>query len=1186
MESPLPPLPSVVGPYILQDLVDDLPIGTPENPNAEITCLQFWEENLYVGTSTHELLHFVSIPATPAPSASIEPPKPIYMLASRPQPPPTPAATATLPYIKKILVLPTTSTALVLSSAGFLSFYTLPEFSPVSGAPKLKDVAFIGGQDLNEVEEERVATAQGRQVNMGRGKLIVVLAKGKLRMIRIGEVARLVKDIELKARAVEAVRRNMIACISTAENYALVDVDNIRQIPLFPISSIPASDPPSPTESGSDTPQPLSQASGSRGGTASGSHPPRTSSLTPRERRNSSATASKESSATVHNRSSSTGSVRGQTIRQGSRGKLPTARGGKPMSKPTHLSPPSSTSSRPLSPPAGSQPSSPTAISETGLEAPSSSSKASSAASSATPSPGSTSPTKKTPTGPKFPARTKTTISKGPLMPHVASPSSSEFLLTTGTTWEDPGVGLFVNVEGDVTRGTISFEKYPDEVVVQGPWVIAVIASRAIEVQRWDVDGGENDRGEERGLLEMDDNGFKLGLSEVIGLPGRVVGAAMAMLRLETLHLRPGRDPENNESPELSQRNNEERIIAERISTVGSSVVAFKGKRICALVESPLVLRLDSLLPTFKDGTPKTRIRNILKTLRKVDAIEPTTERDFHEVSYIRQKCGMLLLGELLKLEKFEGTDIQPDEIILSEEALIESAVDPRVVLAMFGGGFVEDIVLGEGGVWVYGGIKLLFDEICSQRAERQEGYQRDILLLLKRYLAVWRRKKGFGSISQEKEVFATVDVSLIRVLLMLDSPEYLPQKGSTMVSEGNARGELYSLVDQDVDEFEAISNLLRSFGRLYVLSILLQNRKMYREVLVTWKRILEEGDTAGEFEDGEEKVRNYLLKLKDRSLVEEFGKWLAARNPKLGTQVFSDNKAKAKFEPEKVLEILKEHAPTAVRIYVSQLVENGNTKYANDLMLLYLDDLVKVLWELPSASERLKDSYESYRALTSPKPTYREFIADNSLPPVGTDGAGDTSETNWWRNRLRFLELLSSESPYDVSKIFSSLVKFREVLVPEMVILYGKEGRHEDAIRLLTHGLKDFDTAINYCLFGGLSIFQTRKIITDRDEQKTLFAVLLGEFLKLEDYQERMEQTRNLLERFGGWVDVTHVLQVVPDNWSVEMLSGFLMSALRGLVKEKAEASVMKNLRRSEILRVEADYVARCDDIGPTIER
>lgn len=1185
MESSQPPPTPVVGSFFLQDLVENLPLDTPENSNVEITCLEFWEENLYVGTSAHEILHFVSILATPAPTTPIEPPKPIYILASRLHPPSTPSSANVSVWIKKILVLPTTSTALVLSSTGLLSFYTLPEFSPISGAPKLKEVAFIGGQDLNEVEEENMSTG-GFEATNKRGKLIVVLAKGKLRMIRIGEAVRLVKDIQLKAPAIKAVRRDIFACIATAENYVLVDVDNTRQNPLFPIHSGSGGEPSSPIEPAPEpAPAPaLSRTpSGSNSRTPSQPHPPRTSSLSVagRERRNSSAAASKESVATIHNRSSSTGSVRGQASRSSSRGKIPSSRGRKsPTAKPTRLLHPES-SSRPQSP---SHPTSPVGgRSESAIPIPSGNTKAPSA----TLGLGFTSSRKATAGTSVQPVGSGAMASKGPLVPHVASPNSSEFLLTTGTKWEDPGVGLFVNVEGDVTRGTISFEKYPDEVLVVGAWVIATIAGRGIEVQKWDIEDGDAEGGEMGGSLEMGDEGSTLGISEVIGLPGQVVGGAMSRLKLEKLDLQPGlATAEDEDLVELDRRNLEERIVAERVSTVEIKVVAFKGKRICALVQSPLVLLLDSRLPATKSGTPKTRIRDILRTLRKANTVEPSTERGFHEVAYVRQKCGLLLLGELLQLETIEEADIQPDEIILAEEALIESAIDPRVVLAIFGDGFVEDIVLGKGGVWVYGGIRLVFGEICA--GIRRGSCRRDALLLLKRYLAVWRRKRGFGSIADEKEVFATVDVALIRVLLILDSPEYLSQKGSTLVPEGNVRAELYTLVDRDVEDFDRISSLLQSFGRLYVLSILLQNRKMYREVLVTWKRILEEeGDTTGEFEDGEGKVKNYLLKLKDRPLVEEFGKWLVARNTKLGVQVFSDDKAKARFEPEKVLEILRENAPSAVRSYVNQLVEKGNTKYANDLILLHLNDLMKVLENLPSAWERLKDSYESYRALTSPKPTYQEFIADNSIPFLeATDGATETElQDNWWRNRLRFLELLSGENPYDVAEVLRSLSRYREVLVPEMVILYGKEGRHEDAIRLLTHGLKDFDTAINYCLFGGLSIFHTRKIITDREEQRALFAVLLGEFLKLEDYQEQMEQTTLLLERFGGWVDVTHVLQVVPENWSVEMLSGFLMSALRGLVKERAEARVMRALRSGENFKVEAEYVGRCDELGPTIE-
>ena len=139
-------------------------------------------------------------------------------------------------------------------------------------------------------------------------------------------------------------------------------------------------------------------------------------------------------------------------------------------------------------------------------------------------------------------------------------------------------------------------------------------------------------------------------------------------------------------------------------------------------------------------------------------------------------------------------------------------------------------------------------------------------------------------------------------------------------------------------------------------------------------------------------------------------------------------------------------------------------------------------------------------------------------------------------------LKLLGGESGYDTGKVFKLVEKYRDVLVPEMVILYGREGKHAEALKLVTHHLKDYDTAINYCLFGGISIFQTSSIITDRGQQCELFTILLDEYLKLSDVSERIEQTGQLLEKFGRWLDVTHVLNVIPDSWSIEILSGFLI--------------------------------------------
>lgn len=244
-----------------------------------------------------------------------------------------------------------------------------------------------------------------------------------------------------------------------------------------------------------------------------------------------------------------------------------------------------------------------------------------------------------------------------------------------------------------------------------------------------------------------------------------------------------------------------------------------------------------------------------------------------------------------------------------------------------------------------------------------------------------------------------------------------------------------------------------------------------------------------------------------------------------------------------------------------------------------------------PTASESLRTSYESYRALDSPKPTYHEFIIENSPPQ---------SSVPWWHDRLRLLELLgdsqnssrsSSSSSggggcYDVNRILEVIEPHRDILVPEMVILHGRSLDHAAALKLLTHTLKDFDTAINYCLFGGQAIFRTRTpAITERRQQSELFTLLLDEFLQLDDISVRITQTSGLLDRFGGWLDVSHVLAVVPDSWSVQILHGFLVSALRGLVREKALVRVERALGRSTNMRVSARLVEACDEIGPVID-
>ena len=198
--------------------------------------------------------------------------------------------------------------------------------------------------------------------------------------------------------------------------------------------------------------------------------------------------------------------------------------------------------------------------------------------------------------------------------------------------------------------------------------------------------------------------------------------------------------------------------------------------------------------------------------------------------------------------------------------------------------------------------------------------------------------------------------------------------------------------------------------------------------------------------------------------------------------------------------------------------------QYANDLVGYYLDSVLAELETSKESREALLSSYEAYRALRPPKPTYNQFATDNALG------------TEWWHNRLRLLQLLGGShgaaSQYNLSGILQRIQPHKQELVPETIILSGREGRHEDALNLLTHGLGDFDTAVRYCVLGGSGTYshisgrQKQDVMPSHEEQMALFQYLLEQFLRIQDLDDRITQTSELLERFAGWFDVNHVTQ------------------------------------------------------------
>ncbi|KAI1365940.1 hypothetical protein F5Y08DRAFT_161747 [Xylaria arbuscula] len=1182
------------GPYVLRTLFADVPLSEDgSRDDIKINCVEYLDGNLYVGTSDSELLHFFRIPPDPTDLSGV----PTFILASRLRPAfsdPAGAPNPTRPGVQEILLLPGIGKACVLCNST-VTFYSLPELSPAFSGLQVKNCRWIGGVDLNQ------------DIQDTNGVTILLSLSKKIQVVRIGEDARVIKKIELPGSKL-SVRRDTIACVADSRSYALLEIERQLKIPLMSISSLDE------TQAGTIVGQAQDISASSGGGLL---------------RSNSSTQArphTDSSEPQTHRRGTSLGNLISSVSRKQEQHALDAE---EPVS-------------RAATPPQPSVSPGPPEV---------------------------VSPSQSTIPDDTAEGRPATTHAPGPsfLKPHIVSPTPEEFLLVTGTSPLEPGIGMFVNTEGEPTRPTIEFDRYPRQIVVDGgsldmsssspsltPEEGYVLASMSkelkdgihygLEIQRWDADAAEEEPMKFwleptqdistkiklpqslgiRSLLGPNDTHsqevidrlcrrkftpFHLGTVEPSSVSLKSVDSrtALSMERMSREKELFDRDNDSQDDESLPEgwqatRNTEEEDFARRLAGITSRIAVWSGPHIWWAVRNPLILQLDTQLAAIhalsNETSEKRKILfHVVNSFRGRDA---KSELEFLTFSYIRQQVGILLLISFLQPTKDSFSEA---ELRAMEEVLVDSQLDPRVVLSIVPG-VRNEVIETRRGIWIFGGVKTTAEtfisssDFDSKTQTSLSSLTQPVLQFLRRFLTTWRRKKGFGSVPDENEVFRTVDAALLAVLLELDqhSPAGLAKNRSV-------RSELYELVDSGVDCFDRAETLIESYHRLFVLSRLYQSRKMAQEVLETWKRIIQgERNDGGEFQDGELRMREYLTKISNQNLVQEYGIWLANRNPKLGVQVFADDKGRApKFEPTYVVELLREDAPEAVKYYIEFLVfGKGHTIYVNELIMYYLDVVITKLQSSSEARDAILSTYDAYRALQPPKPTYRQFLTDNA--PANDEA---------WDSRLRLLQLLGGKYEYESTVIRDRISGLSSVaddlLVPETIILAGRERNHENALRLLVHRLGDYDTAVAYCFRGGASVYRIYQADTyipfptsstesrapnrrestppTQNEQARLFRSLLGEFLQLEDISDRVEQTSLLLDKFGSWFDVNDILSVIPDNWTVDLVAGFLIKALRQVVVEKNETSVARSLSSAQNLKIQHELIVKIEEKGPSIE-
>ena len=1097
------------------------------------------------------------------PASDEESQEPTFILASRLQPSSIidkPASGS--PGVEQIVILSTAGKACIRCN-GIATFYSLPELSPAFGTTKVGSCRWIGGLDENQALE-----GQNEQV-------IMICTATRVMLVRIGEEARRVRNIEFPG-CLRSSRRDTIACVADGRSYSLLEVEHQQKIPLFPISSSDGSEisQPGKTENLPQSSSPL---------------PARNSSL-----------AHRPLSPRGHDRSASLNFLRTDSGRPHPSRPVSTDLSG--MIIPDLA--PSGTGT----PGAGSPP--------RGLNAPS-------PARTTSPDKG-----KSLPPPPRPPPSLK---------PYIISPTPSEFLLTTGTTETEAGVGMFVNLDGDVVRGTIQFESYPTALAIDRPgdgnptlddenenvYVVAVVKG---------LGDNEEFKLEVHDLQDLSNHPEVMSLGDLESGPAGITHALSTFdqsfsdvseaLRLIRLRL-PGSQtpPESSggaadprtesslqqvdrekalfelQSPSgeelnpgwAAQKLKDELDFAKRLAKGQSSMLFWQGNSIWTLAHNPLVTQLDTklsqALQESADRSTKTvHPRLIIALLAQIRDREPRTEAEFVSLEYIRQKASLILFIHLLNDTQIKDRE---GELRLVESALVESNLDPRVVLLCLP--FLrEDVLQGFKGIWIHRGVAAITEKILNDVDSGDRSSDLELLGLIRRYLASWQGKRGFGSITDEKQVFDTVDSALLHTLLHLDQ-----ETSESSSASSSIRAKLNNVVDNWKGDFDRAVTLLERYGRLYVLSRLYQSRKLAKDVLATWQRIIEgERDTSRELspEAAEVRIRKYLVNLRNAQLVEQYGLFLAQRNPALAIEVFTDDNSRVTFEPAELTTLLKDKAPNSVQQYLEYLVFNkGQTQYSDDLIGYYLDSMLSVLESSSDARESLSESYTTYRALSAPKPTYLTFITQNA-----------PQDQIWWQSRLRLLQLLSGGSSYGSSSttsqqlkysiptVLSRLAPFSKYLVSESIILDARQGHHSRAIDSLVHGLGDYDTAIRYCYFGGPSTPSTTidsSLLPSPEVQKSLFNHLLAQFLQIAEPEDRVERTSDLLSHFPHYFDPLEILNSLPSDWSVDHLAEFFARTLRKLRSERDETMVVRGLAAAENLRKQVEWVEGCEKLGAMIE-
>ncbi|XP_071665317.1 vam6/Vps39-like protein isoform X4 [Patagioenas fasciata] len=199
-----------------------------------------------------------------------------------------------------------------------------------------------------------------------------------------------------------------------------------------------------------------------------------------------------------------------------------------------------------------------------------------------------------------------------------------------------------------------------------------------------------------------------------------------------------------------------------------------------------------------------------------------------------------------------------------------------------------------------------------------------------------------------------------------------------------------------------------------------------------------------------------------------------------------------------------------------------------------------------------------------------KSFPADKTPVPAGEEG-GDLGDY-----RKKLLLFLEKSSWYEPSRLISDFPF--DGLLEERALLLGRMGKHEQALFIYVHILKDTNMAENYC---------HKHYDRNKDGNKDVYLSLLRMYLsppsvhclgpiKMEvlEPQANLQAALQVLELHHGKLDTTKAINLLPANTQISEIRIFLEKVLEENAQKKRFNQVLKNLLHAEFLRVQEERI------------